>query len=197
MSKTIYTKDPSRFYVYAFLREDDTPYYIGKGTGNRAWIKRRRISPPADVSRISILFENLTETEAFSEEIRLIEFYGRQDLGTGCLRNLTDGGEGSSGRKHTPETLAKMSEAKQNQSAETLAKLSAARTGKHHTQESRDKMSAAKTGKKQSAETRAKRSAALSGEKNPNFGKKQSAETIAKRLATMARNKEATAEIFI
>ena len=189
MPKIIY-KDPSRFYVYAFLREDDTPYYIGKGTGNRAWIKRRRISPPADVSRISILFENLTETEAFSEEIRLIEFYGRQDLGTGCLRNLTDGGEGSSGRKHTPETLAKMSAAKQNQSAETLAKLSAARTGKRQSPETRAKKSAAMTGKRQSAEHIARKSAAMTG-------KRQSPEIIAKRLATRKRNREATAEIFI
>ena len=108
MSKTIYTKEPSkRFYVYAFLREDGTPYYIGKGTGNRAWGKRR--FRPTDDSRIIILKETLTETEAFSEETRLIEFYGRKDLGTGCLRNLTNGGEGPSGWIPSTETRDKIS----------------------------------------------------------------------------------------
>ena len=80
MSKTIYTKDSARFYVYAFLREDGTPYYIGKGTGNRAWSKSRRNSPPADTSRIIILKGSLTETEAFDEERRLIQLHGRKDL---------------------------------------------------------------------------------------------------------------------
>lgn len=54
MSKTIY-------YVYAYLRSKDsqtapagTPYYIGKGTGDRAWVKRRR-NRPSDDSKIVIL----------------------------------------------------------------------------------------------------------------------------------------------
>ena len=44
------------YYTYAFLREDKTPYYIGKGRGNRAYDKRRAIKPPKDKSRI-IFFE--------------------------------------------------------------------------------------------------------------------------------------------
>ena len=188
MPKTIYTKDPARFYVYAFLREDRTPYYIGKGTGNRAWDKRRRISPPTDSSRIIILTNSLTEIEAFDEEIRLIQFHGRKDLGTGILRNLTDGGEGTSGYKHTGKKL----------SPEHIANLSAANTGKHRSPESRAKMSAAKSGEKHNMygkhpnqDTLDKMSAAQSGENNPNFGKVPSEETKAKRIATRARNKEA------
>ena len=184
MSKTIYTKDPARFYVYAFLREDGTPYYIGKGQGNRAWGKRRRISPPADSSRIIILFENLTETEAFSEEIRLINFYGRKDLGTGILRNLTDGGEGSSGYKHTQDALDKMSAAQSGEKSYNYGRTGekSPSFGKKHTAEARAKMSAANTGKKQTPETIAKRSAANTGKKRTQEARaKQSAANTGKR----------------
>ena len=39
----------------------------------------------------------MNEADAFQLEILLIYQYGRIDLGTGCLRNLTNGGDGVSG----------------------------------------------------------------------------------------------------
>jgi hypothetical protein len=48
------------------------------------------------------------ETEAFDLEINLIKRFGRRDLGLGSLCNLTDGGEGETGRKASQATLAKM-----------------------------------------------------------------------------------------
>jgi len=87
------------YYIYAYLRKDGTPYYIGKGSGKRAWnhCKNDIIHPPTDISRIIILENNLTNIGSLALERRMIRWYGRVDNGTGILRNQTDGGEGAAG----------------------------------------------------------------------------------------------------
>lgn len=101
-----------RFYVYAWLREDGTPFYIGKGTGRRAWTQNCHIQRVPPVNRIKILEDGLTDEEAREWEVDLISILGRKDLGTGCLRNLTNGGEGISGYRFSDHSKAKMSAAK-------------------------------------------------------------------------------------
>jgi hypothetical protein len=88
-------KNPQRFYTYAYLRKDRTPYYIGKGQRDRAYSKNHiNISvPPKD--RILFLKKNLLEEEAFNHEKYMIAVFGRKDLETGILHNRTEGGDGT------------------------------------------------------------------------------------------------------
>jgi hypothetical protein len=175
MSNTIY-------YVYAYLRSKDsetalagTPYYIGYGKGQRAFNKHR-IPVPKDKSKIVFLHENLSEDQAKDLEIQEIARYGRKDLGTGILTNLTNGG-----KTHSEETKKKMSIAKKGKPAPGNHR------GKKHSEEAKQKLSEAvnrrseeqkrsfaecRIGEKHSIETKKKMSAAQSGVNNHCYGKK-------------------------
>jgi hypothetical protein len=144
--------NPNRFYTYAYLREDRTPYYVGKGSGGRAYRRVRRVRPPKDKSRIIFLKQNLTEEEAFKHEIYMIDVFGRIDLGTGILHNRTDGGEGASGFVHSDETKRKWSERMKGKNNPMYGKL-------------------------RSEEIRSKLSEQMKGESNPFYGKSHSKET--------------------
>ena len=84
------------YYVYAYLREDGTPYYIGKGKGDRAYKPHRGLGiPPRE--RIQIIYSDLDQDIAYSLEKMLIAKYGRLNNATGILRNKSDGGDGNIG----------------------------------------------------------------------------------------------------
>lgn len=116
------------FYVYALTdpRNSNEIFYIGKGKAHRATnhlrpsANRENNSKQSTIKAIRavglepnivMLYENLTEDEAHQKERELIKKYGRKDLNQGSLTNLTDGGEGTSGHKHSDETKRKMREA--------------------------------------------------------------------------------------
>lgn len=185
----------SDFYVYALCRGDTgEPFYIGKGKGNR-WAHHEmyaRRGIPGRKSEIILgmlargvdvvmvkIHEWLTETVSHKYEIALIKAIGRGKLGP--LVNLTDGGDGATGHQHTPESRAIMRGRKR--SPETRARMSEAQILRPLPPGIGKKISAAKRGKKVSPETLATR-----------FGKKPSPESNAKRSATM-RGREASTEV--
>jgi len=154
----------NNYYTYAYLREDGTPYYIGKGKGKRInFSHNRRISIPPENRRV-FLKQNLTEEEAFRHEIYMIAVFGRKDLGTGILRNLTDGGEGISNFNHSDETKKIISEKNKKRifSDEHRKKLSDALKGKTKSDQTKEKMKLAR--KNISDETRKKLSDSNKGE---------------------------------
>ena len=157
--------NPNRFYTYAYLREDRTPYYIGKGIKYRIYSTNRKgLKPPKDKTRIIFLKQNLTEEEAFKHEIYMIAVFGRKDIGTGILHNKTDGGDGAFGAVRSEETRKKLSEVNKGKNNPNY--------GKSFSNEHRKKLSEAHKGKVLSEEHRRKNSEAKKGLNNPNYGKK-------------------------
>jgi hypothetical protein len=171
---TIYSKtnSPNGFYVYAYIRSKDsdtakagTPYYIGKGKDDRAWKKGKheKIKVPTNHYYVTILEYNLTEVGALAIERRMIKWYGRVDNNTGILRNMTEGGDGTSGfkitgRKNGPcasSTKVKIGDANRGKkqikpawnknktgvySEETLRHWSTVRKGRPRSEEDKEKL---------------------------------------------------------
>lgn len=120
------------YYIYRHRRLDTFGvFYVGLGSTpnlKRAYDDVRRGSWWKRVVKkagykVEILAEGLLKEEVIELEMFLIAEYGRRDLGTGILINLTSGGEGATdiseetrnkrskaltGKKHTEETLEKL-----------------------------------------------------------------------------------------
>lgn len=151
------------YYVYAYLREDKTPYYIGKGKGRRMYKKHwGEIRPPQDKSRVLVLKSNLTEDDALRLEKYYIYVLGRKVDGSGILRNIQEGGTqppNPTGRKHSEETKRKIKESNIKTKSKGVS------------EETRKKMSLSATGRLLSDETKRKLSESNTREKNPFYGK--------------------------
>ena len=161
-------------YVYRHIRKDkDQVFYIGIGTrkGNhRAKSKSSRNKIWNSIVNktsydVEILFEDVDLNFAIKKEIELISLYGKIIDGTGTLCNLTDGGEGTFGFKHTEEFKKK---------------LKGLRIGENNPMYGKKGILSPSYGKKQSEEQRRKNSESKKGrfekEKNPFYGKKHTDE---------------------
>jgi len=196
----------TEYYVYMYLREDGTPYYVGKGKKNRAYTTRKRVNVPSK-DRIVFPYTNLTEEDAFKYEKDLIAKYGRKDIGTGILRNLTDGGDGASGyiqtpeakeklrlvhigKKKSPESMEKtrLANLGKKRSPEIIEKMRLANLGRKHTPETKEKMRLSKLGKKRSPESIEKTRLANTGRKHTPETKEKIRLTIINKLCVIQSN---------
>jgi hypothetical protein len=160
------------YYVYAYLRQDGTPYYIGKGKSRRITAVHN-VSVPKDKSKIQILATKLSEHESFLLETKLINHYGRKDNNTGILRNMTNGGEGASGAIRSQAFKDNLRAQRLNipRSAETIKRIKEntpkligdknGMFGKQHSEHTRELIRQKSLGRKHSDETNAKKSNAL------------------------------------
>lgn len=175
----------SDFYIYVYFRLDGSPCYVGKGSGKRWKAHEHRSCNPhlaaiiaksgRELPKVKIR-ENLIESQAFEIERALIAAIGRKANG-GPLVNMTDGGDGSSGRILSEEERVKRKQifnqphVRARMSASHIG-LPSHRRGIVVTDETRKRLRESHLGKKQSSETIAKRV-------TKNKGKKRTAEFCA------------------
>lgn len=101
-------KDLKDYYVYIYHDLSDKPYYVGMGCKNRVVQRHLYVCVP-EFERIKII-DGLSQQEAWDKEIELIDLYGREDLGRGPLKNLTNGGPTQkSGWNHSEVAKQKIS----------------------------------------------------------------------------------------
>ena len=176
------------FYVYVHIRLDNnTVFYVGKGHGNRAYnLSRGKGTHHDNICKACgckavIIKDNLTESQAFRLESKMIKYYvitlgyginiegyDNYDHSLPYLTNFTWGGEGVSGRKHSEEEKQKMSKAKKGKknSKEHNKNISKAKKGKKNSKEHNKNISKALKGIKLSEQTRRKMSESQKGRKN-------------------------------
>jgi NUMOD3 motif len=177
--------------VYRHIRLDNgLPFYIGIGINEkRAYSTRdrscfwKRIVDKCGYE-VEILFEDISYEMAIIKEIEFILLYGRKDLKSGILCNMTNGGEGLNGYKFTDERKKYLSKKYsgisnpfygKKHSPETINKFKY--IAKNRTEETYKKISISNSNKIMPKETKLKISLATIGEKNHFYGKKHSKET--------------------
>lgn len=111
--KIIYASydDECKYYLYRHIRLDkNEPFYIGIGTKKKSNTDSKYIRATEKRAKnkiwegiynknnknikIEIIYECNDKKEIHQKEIEFIKLYGRIDLGTGILSNLTEGGYG-------------------------------------------------------------------------------------------------------
>ena len=166
------------FYVYEwFIIDTNEVFYVGKGCGDRYKTLRRNRYFLNIYNKYScdvrIVKSKLTEQESFNEEIRLINHY--KSIGQ-AKANLTLGGEGCTGYKHTTETLKRLSNSHLGINNPMFGKTSPM-LGRKFSEETRIKMSKNHYNCNGENNPMFNKGYFVSGERNHFFNKKHTNET--------------------
>jgi hypothetical protein len=185
----------NKYVVYGHYDDSGICFYVGIGNIKRPYTLRYRSvlwqryvgkHCVTGAPEIKIWAKELTWEKACGMEKQWIALYGRKDKDTGCLVNLTDGGEGAiNPSKDAREAIAKSRRGKKRPpySAEWRRKLGLFRVGKKypHSEEAKQKISKACKGRTITEECKIKISQTLKGRPAPNKGKTALPQTRTKR----------------
>jgi hypothetical protein len=151
----------NNWYVYRHIRLDkNEPFYIGIGN-KKNYARAYQIKPDRRNEiwckifykteiKIEIILDNLTKSQSSEKEKEFIKLYGRKDLNTGCLCNMTDGGDGIWNCIRSENTKEKIRQSKlgdknpnfgKSPSKETILKKSKSLTGQKRSEETKKKQS--------------------------------------------------------
>jgi hypothetical protein len=164
------------FYIYEHWRPDtNVCFYVGKGHGDRAYRFRRntycnhiaqKLARAGMKVEVRIVQSGLDEASALALEVERIAHWRSKGK---TLANITAGGEGVCGLRHTDQTRAKIRAKRAKQkiihSPETRRRMSLAQKGRPVSMERRIKQSRTMTGRKMPEVTRAAIIAANTGSK--------------------------------
>jgi len=154
-------KEDNNCILYRHVRLDKNEvFYIGIAkqkkrpyeSGSKRSLFWHRITSKTDYE-VEILFDDLSWDQAKEKEKEFIKIYGRKDLNTGTLVNMTDGGDGNI-----------------NPSLSRRLKIAEDSRNRVWTDESRSKLSKSKSGKNHHMY-------GIRGDKNPLYGRKHSEES--------------------
>jgi hypothetical protein len=184
-------------YVYTLVDpRNNLPFYVGKGSGERCnahfieakyYVKRKtpKLNKIRKLMRLGMepivvkVEQNVSDEQALDLECLLIA--EMRNLGF-ALTNMTDGGDGAQGYKHTEEHKQKMSEL---QKGRVFSEETKQRMRKPKSEQGRKNIAEARitTSYRPSNEAKKKTSETLKGRPSPMQGRTHTAESRAKMSA--------------
>lgn len=183
------------YYTYLHCKPDGTPFYVGKGSGNRSHdlVNNRNIHHSNIVAKYGsnniqiFVFTRESENDAFLDEICQIEQLRRDGYD---LCNITDGGEGISCMRHSDETKKKISSSMIGHKGSERQRLAAIEANKRRagiplSDEHKVKISEAGRGRVKTAEERLKISNSHIGIRCTEEERKKMSDSAKRRYALM------------